>query len=160
MILLKYLKNTIYILLALHLRKFKSKGKGLVVGRNLKITNPQFISLGHSVFIGDNVTIGTSSSGLSPISIGDNSMIAQNCIIIGGNHNFTRTDIPMNQQGEGKQGSIIIGSDVWLGARSTVLTGVKIGNGAVIGSCTVVTKDLPPLSISVGNPAKIIGYRK
>ena len=155
---LRKIKNLVYLFLTA-LRKFKSKGDSCVFGRKLRITNPHFISLGYS-FIGDNVTIGTSNSGLSPISIGDNSMIAQNCIIIGGNHNFSRTDVPINQQGEGKQGPIIIGSDVWLGARCTVLTGVKIGNGAVIGSCAVVTKDLPPFSISVGNPAKIIGYRK
>ena len=48
---------------------------------------------------------------------------------------------------------------VWLASRVTVLPGVTIGRGAVIGTCSVVTKDIPPMSIAVGNPAKVIGRR-
>lgn len=54
---------------------------------------------------------------------------------------------------------IIIGSDVWIGTRATILGGVKIGNGAVIGAKAVVAKDIPPYAIVVGNPARIIRYR-
>ena len=54
---------------------------------------------------------------------------------------------------------IIIGNDVWIGAMVTVLGGVKIGNGAVVGTGSLVTKDVPPYAIVGGNPAKIIKYR-
>lgn len=52
-----------------------------------------------------------------------------------------------------------IGNDVWIGANSIILRGVKIGNGCVIGANSVVTKDIPPYAIAVGSPAKVIKYR-
>jgi len=55
------------------------------------------------------------------------------------------------------KGSIVVGDDVWIGYRSTILSGVTIGQGAVIGACSVVTKDVPPYAIFVGN--KVIKYR-
>lgn len=57
------------------------------------------------------------------------------------------------------KGSIIIGSDVWIGYGATILSGVNIGNGAVIGAEAVITKDVPPYAIVVGNPSKILKYR-
>lgn len=52
-----------------------------------------------------------------------------------------------------------IGNDVWIGSNATILRGVTIGDGAVIGANSIVTKDVPPYSIVVGNPGKIIKYR-
>lgn len=52
-----------------------------------------------------------------------------------------------------------IGNDVWVGTNATILNGIKIGDGAVIGANTIVTKDVPPYAIIVGNPGKIIKYR-
>ena len=57
------------------------------------------------------------------------------------------------------KGNIIIENDVWIGAKSTIMSGVKIGNGSVVGSCSVVTKDVPPYSIVVGNPARVVKLR-
>jgi acetyltransferase-like isoleucine patch superfamily enzyme len=57
------------------------------------------------------------------------------------------------------KGNIIIENDVWIGAKSTIMSGLKIGNGSVIGACSVVTKDVPPYAIVAGNPAKIVKYR-
>lgn len=54
------------------------------------------------------------------------------------------------------KGAVVIGDNVWIGDKSTVLPGVCIGSGAVIGANSVVTKDVPPFAIVVGNPAKII----
>ncbi len=53
----------------------------------------------------------------------------------------------------------IIGNDVWIGANSVLLKGVVIGDGAIIGASAVVTKDIPPYAVVIGNPAKIIKYR-
>lgn len=52
-----------------------------------------------------------------------------------------------------------IGNDVWIGSNSTILGGVKVGDGAVIGAGAVVTKDIPPYAVAVGVPAKVIKYR-
>jgi acetyltransferase-like isoleucine patch superfamily enzyme len=57
------------------------------------------------------------------------------------------------------KGDIIVENDVWIGAKSTIMSGVKISNGAIIGATATVTKDVPPYAIVVGNPGKIIKYR-
>jgi lipopolysaccharide transport system ATP-binding protein len=57
------------------------------------------------------------------------------------------------------KGDIIIENDVWIGAKSTIMSGVKISNGAIIGATATVTKDVPPYAIVVGNPGKIVKYR-
>lgn len=54
---------------------------------------------------------------------------------------------------------IVIGEDVWLGANSTLLSGVKVGRGAIVGAGSVVRCDIPPYAIVAGNPAKIVGFR-
>jgi virginiamycin A acetyltransferase len=53
----------------------------------------------------------------------------------------------------------IVGNDVWIGHNATIMPGVKIGSGAIIGACSVVTKDVPDYCIAVGNPARIIRQR-
>ena len=58
-----------------------------------------------------------------------------------------------------EKGQIIIGNDVWIGRGATLISSVTVGNGAVIGAQSVVTKDVPPYAIVGGNPAKIIKYR-
>lgn len=57
------------------------------------------------------------------------------------------------------KGDIVVGNDVWIGYQSCILSGVTIGNGAIIGAKSVVTKDVPPYAIVAGNPAKFIRYR-
>ena len=57
------------------------------------------------------------------------------------------------------KGDVIIGNDVWIGYGALILSGVKIGDGAVVGARAIVAKDVPPYAIVVGNPAKIIKYR-
>lgn len=135
------------------------KGKNLSIGFGSKIYPSKHIKVGNNVFIGRNCTISTSQSGKSQIILGDNIMLAERVQIIGGNHAFERIDIPINQQGEGKQGKIIIEDDVWIGASSIILTGVIIGKGSIIGAGSVVTKSVEPYSIVGGNPAKFIKSR-
>ena len=60
---------------------------------------------------------------------------------------------------KGKRWDAVVGNDVWIGSRAILLGAVKIGDGAVVGAGAVVTKDVPPYAIVVGNPAKVIGYR-
>lgn len=57
------------------------------------------------------------------------------------------------------KGDIVVGDDVWIGCRATILSGVHIGQGAVVAAGSVVTKDVPPYSIVGGTPAKVIRYR-
>jgi len=57
------------------------------------------------------------------------------------------------------KGDVIIGNDVWIGYEVTILSGVHIGDGAAIGACSAIAKDVPPYAIVAGNPAQIIRYR-
>lgn len=57
------------------------------------------------------------------------------------------------------KGPISIGNDVWIGNRATILSGVCIGNGAAVGACSVVVKDVPPYAVVAGNPARVLRYR-
>ncbi|WP_198001436.1 CatB-related O-acetyltransferase [Nibribacter ruber] len=107
-------------------------------------------------------------SKINSINIGAYCSIAANVTIQEYNHNFdTISTYYINKKifmaGEDpdifSKGDIVIGNDVWIGAHSIVLSGVTIGNGAIIGANSVVTKDLPPYSIAVGTPAKVIKYR-
>lgn len=134
--------------------------KDIVCAFGVSIYPIKYIEIGSRTFLGRGVTISTSFSGNSPIVVGDDVMLAQDVMLIGGNHSIKRGCLPMNMLGEGKQGGIVIENDVWLGARAIVLSGVNIGEGAVVGAGSVVTKNIPPLAIAVGNPAKVISYRK
>jgi maltose O-acetyltransferase len=135
-------------------------GSNLLIGWGSIISPVKFIRMGENVFIGKNCSVTTSRSGRSKIIIGNDVMIAERVQIIGGNHSIERTDIPMNVQGEGKQGAIVIEDDVWIGSSVIVLTGVTIGKGSVVGAGTVVTKNVEPYSVVAGNPAKLIKKRK
>lgn len=57
------------------------------------------------------------------------------------------------------RGPVIIGNDVWIGTQSIILSGVTIGNGAVVSANSTVTRDIPPYAIAAGSPAKVIKYR-
>ena len=130
---------------------------------NLSIGKRTYINGLKNIFFKDNIYISTDvnimPSEKSKIYIGSYVMIAQKVMIIGGNHNISRTDIPMMLQGDGKQGDIIIDDDVWIGAGAIILTGVTIGKGSVIAAGSIVTKDVEPYTIVGGNPAKLIKKR-
>ncbi|GAU84807.1 CatB-related O-acetyltransferase [Bosea sp. BIWAKO-01] len=65
-------------------------------------------------------------------------------------------DHPGNQV---SRGDVVIGHDVWLGSQALILSGVRIGHGAVIGARAVVTKDVPPYGVVAGNPARLLRHR-
>jgi maltose O-acetyltransferase len=138
----------------------KNKHNNLHISKNVTISVLNQVEFSDDIYISNNCWIITPDNNQSKITIGNYVMIAQNVMIIGGNHSTLRTDIPMMLQGEGKQGSIVIEDDVWIGAGAIILTGVKIGQGSVIGAGSVVTKDIPEYSIAVGNPAKVVKSRK
>lgn len=123
--------------------------------QNVTLWGPGRIHIGKNTGIGINTVIYATES----VSVGDNTIIAANCYIIDSNHGITRDELIRNQKSTVK-GPVIIGRDVWLGAGAKVLSGVHIGDGAVIGAQSVVTHDIPENAIAVGIPAKVIGYRE
>lgn len=114
-----------------------------------------------------NIDINISLESKAELHIGNYCSIAPGCrFLLSGEHNLnTITTYPFKAKkfgaiGEAKdKGDIIIGDDVWIGAESIICAGVKIGQGAVIGAGSVVTKDVPPYAVACGIPAKVIKYR-
>lgn len=92
------------------------------------------------------------------ITVGKDSFIAGHTFIVASNHTFTDLTVPIHWQPMTKAG-VTIGEDVWIGCGARILDGVSLGDHCVVGAGAVVTKSLPPFSISVGVPAKVVGYR-
>ena len=112
------------------------------------------VDLGNYSGIGINARIG------GRCSIGDNAQPQTECIIYTINHSISRTNIPMNMQGNEIEQPVIIEDDVWIGARVTILPGCRICKGSVIAAGAVVTRDVPPYTIVGGVPARFIKNRK
>jgi acetyltransferase-like isoleucine patch superfamily enzyme len=91
------------------------------------------------------------------VTVGENTLIAAFCYVQSSNHGIARGTPIMSQPHT--YGPIHIGRDAWLGGHVTVLPGVTIGSGAVIGAKAVVTDDVPADSIAVGVPARVLGTR-
>lgn len=125
-------------------------GKNVDIGRKIKLSS--------NISLGDRSSIGDYSYLQGEIEIGKDVMMAPYCSIIADSHNFDDITRPMNVQGS-THGKIVIGDDVWIGYRVTILPDVKIGNGAILAAGSVVTKDVPDYVIVGGCPAKVIRLR-
>jgi len=130
-------------------------GKSANVRPSASLANSHNIFLGENVHVQRHVYIWAGKN--STIMIGDNTIIGPGSFITSDNHGTKRNQLIREQPGDERD--IIIGSDVWLGAYSIVLPGIKIGDGAVIAAGSVVTKDVAPYTIVAGVPAKEIGQR-
>ncbi|MFI3201320.1 MAG: acyltransferase [Eubacteriales bacterium] len=126
-------------------------------GKNVNIEKGA--KFGANVALGDNSGIGIRASLSDNITIGKNVMMGPDCMIFTRNHNFENKDITMCKQGFSKTKDVVIGNDVWIGARVIILPGVKVGDGCIIGAGSVVTKDVESYSVVAGNPAVIIKQR-
>ncbi|QEC66643.1 acyltransferase [Panacibacter ginsenosidivorans] len=110
--------------------------------------------VGH-VIIGYNTLIGMGNVVIGPAVIGNNVILAQNIVMSGLNHEYKDVTKPIHAQPV-TTAQITIEDDCWIGANAVVTAGVTIGKHSVIAAGSVVTKDIPPYSVAVGNPAKVI----
>ena len=120
------------------------------------------VGAGGSVTIGSNTHIqsGCNLKGfLGNLHIGANVQVAPGCGFSPYEHRLDDTSRPIREQGIITKGDIVIEDDVWLGLNVSVLDGVRIGRGAVIGAGSVVTKDIPAYAIAAGAPAAVLRYR-
>lgn len=139
-------------------------GSGITIGDNVIISRNTILSCkGGSIHVGDNANIGINCviHSESVVRMGSNILVAAYCYIVaGGNHDFSRTDIPIVQQRSVSKGGIVIEDNVWLGARVTVMDGVTIGRDSVVGANSLVTRSLPEFVIAFGSSAKVHTHRK
>ena len=135
-------------------KAFRHAGQSFFIRSFSWFYRPENFSIGNNSLVGARSKIFCDDL----VTLGDNIQIGPELIIYTSEHVFQAKDILINNQGT-RHAPVTIGSDVYLGARVTILPGVSIGNGAVIGTGAVVTKNIPDYAIAVGVPAKVISYR-
>lgn len=108
-----------------------------------------------AVIIGHNSLIGLGNVIIGPVTIGDDVILAQNIVASGLNHNYSDISRPIRVQGV-STAPIVIEDNCWVGANAVITAGVTIGRQSIIAAGAVVTKNIPPYSVAVGNPARVI----
>lgn len=153
----------LYIRHGTSIRKIRSRaGNGRIsVGERAMISPGVVIeSWGGEIKIGTNVFFGPYAViyGHGGVEIGDHCLIAMHAVVVSSNHALPPLDRPIQFEPDELRPTRI-GRDVWIGAHATILGGVAVGDGCVIGAGAVVTHDLPAGSIAVGVPARVVGAR-
>jgi maltose O-acetyltransferase len=110
------------------------------------------VSIGRNTRINRNCTL----DARSPLVIGDNVSISPEVMVVAGLHDVNDPEFPDSPVGPW---AVAIEDHVWIGTRAMILPGVTVGRGAVVAAGSVVTRDVPPLTIVAGAPAKPIGMR-
>ncbi len=130
-------------------RLFKSVGEDVFIEPNFRCEMGCNITIGSHAYINfDCVMLDN-----APITLGDYVWVAPMVGLFATNHAL---DFEERKNGMCQSKPIVIGDGVWLGGHVSVLGGVTIGEGAVVGAGAVVTHDIPPYSVAVGNPARVI----
>lgn len=138
--------------------KFEHYGKNTIIVKPFLCTNPSKVYIGNDVIINCGCIILNQTA---RVIFKDHVIVSNNFLISTGNHvsklgmwqNDTSMHIPQTDK------DVIIENDVWIGANVTLLTGVHIGRGCIIGAGAVCRSDIPPYSVVMGNPAKIIRFK-
>ena len=130
------------------------------IGKKGHIDYGVYLRYMNHIELGDNVWINRGSKLFAShwhkevkISIGNNVAIGPECVFFASGHDPSKLSLPDTA------GSIVVGDNVWIGGRSTILQGVTIGEGAVVAAGSVVTKNVEPYPIVGGVPAKKIKDR-
>ena len=138
-------------------------GDYVTIGRGVMIRPSSYYGgdLGIGLIMGEHSSIGpygyVGCSGR--ITIGKNVMFGPKCSLFAENHNFSDLDVSIKSQGVNQKG-IMVEDDCWIGSNVTILDGVTIGKGSVIGAGTLVTKDIPAGSIVVDKRNKTMRVRE
>jgi acetyltransferase-like isoleucine patch superfamily enzyme len=136
-------------------RRLRHLGENVVFRSGVLITMPEKVSIGSNCNFAPNVVI----TGGGGVTIGNWVGFGPDVKVWSMNHRFDDPDMPWLQQGWDTK-SVTIEDDVWLAANVFVMPGVTIGRGAIVSAATVVNKSIPPYAIVVGNPGRVVGWRK
>lgn len=134
-------------------RELFSQMIGKPVDDSFNMFPPFHTDCGKNITVGKNVFINACCcfQDQGGIAIGDGTLIGHNVVLATINHGF-----PPDHRGDNFPAAIAIGRNVWVGSHATVLPGVTIGDGAIVAAGAVVTKDVPPMTVVGGVPARII----
>ena len=157
-------KSTMPVLgkLSMRLRRWCCSHMFAECGEKLNVEQGVYLGSGKDIRVGNYVGFGKRMTIHNRLmTIADYVMMGEESMFLGSGHGFDRLDIPIAQQEEKEKTPLNIDEDVWIGARVVILPGCKhIGQGAIVGAGSVVTKNVPAYAIVGGNPAKVIKYRK
>lgn len=147
------------------------KKENLIIGSHALIQGAIHVDENAKIKIGDYFYIGQSSlvGAAESITIGDCVIISNDVHIYDNNTHPTqpKSRERMSKEGFGtdkwswawpERAPVVIEDNVWIGQYATILKGVTIGKGAIVGTRAVVTKDVPPYAVVAGNPAKVVKY--
>lgn len=137
--------------------KFGYFGKNASIARPCDLKNPKNIYLYDFARIGCRSTIMT--MGNSRFIMKQYSGTAEGLVVVTSNHRQHIGQFRLGNNDDNEYKDIIVEEDVWIGINVTLLAGAHIGRGAIIGACSVVTKEIPPYAVAVGNPAKVIKFK-
>lgn len=132
----------------------KACGNNVAIESSVYLLNPARLSLGNNVSINPMCYIEAAGE----ISIGNDVSIAHGVTVMSTSHQYTNLEIPIKDQGISYE-KVVIGSNVWIGAKATILSGTTIRSGVIVGANAVVTKDVPENTIVGGVPARLIKSR-
>ncbi|HMJ91273.1 MAG TPA: hypothetical protein VK530_15740 [Candidatus Acidoferrum sp.] len=129
---------------------------GAKVGRHVHVYSSAIVYMPWNLDIGDYSAIGERAFiyNLGRVTIGARATISHRAHLCAGTHDYTRAEFPLLRP------PITIGDQVWICADAFVGPGVNVGNGAIVGACAVVMKDVEPWTIVTGNPARFTKRRE
>jgi maltose O-acetyltransferase len=128
-------------------------GSDILVKKNCYFGAARDLRIGDRAQLGENARIGPS------VSIGNDVLMGPDVVIMTTSHAFENPAVRINEQGGIGVLPVVIGNDVWIGTRVIITPGVSVGDGAVIGANSVVTRDVPPFAVYAGSPARYIRDR-
>ena len=129
-------------------------GAGCVLDHGFTLEATGTLSIGDRTVFGHHCTVAADDS----VTIGAGCLLGELVSVRDHDHAFDRSDVGILDQGRATA-PVVIGDDVWVGAKATITRGVTIGRGAVVGAHAVVTHDLPAGCVAVGVPARIVRMR-
>lgn len=133
---------------------FKKFGRNCMVDYRCFIRYPWMVSFGNGVLLNRGCELYPSMrSDHGYITLEDNAVLGPRVVIFSAGHDYSSLDLPDTSA------PVVICRHAWIGGNTTILPGVVIGEGAIVGASSVVTKNIPAYSVAVGNPAKVIKRR-
>lgn len=138
-------------------RRKLTLGQGATIAPNVSLRNGERISIGAGSKIGERASL-WAGDGSGRITIGRNCRFGPEVFVTASDYGLLPDREIAYQERDEKD--VVIGDDVWLGARAFVAAGVTIGDGCVVSAGSVVTKSLPAGSVAVGVPARIVRRRE